>query len=64
MFYLPFQGSYVIVSETKSILQIGLILEFISKGINVKWPTAMVLRFFNRKVFSSVKQSVPLLEEL
>ena len=64
MFYLPFQGSYVIVSETKSILQIGLILEFISKGINVKWPTAMVLRFFNRKVFSSVKRSVPLLEEL
>ena len=64
-----FQNSYVFVSKTKNISQKGLIIIFMDSNIflselKFKWPTIKFLELFNRKVFSSIKQSVRLLEEL
>ena len=69
MICMLFQDSYVFVSKTKNISQKGLIIIFKDSNIflrelKFKWPTIKFLGLFNRKVFSSIKQSVRLLEEL
>lgn len=69
MICMLFQDSYVFVPKTKNISQKGLIIIFKDSNIflrelKFKWPTIKFLGLFNRKVFSSIKQSVRLLEEL